>query len=79
MSDNKFELIQFNKKPKGDEESLMRWTVVFNDGTMTEIDAHIMDPEYLPFILFAKKSTDDKYDIVHSVNFDLVKEMKVTP
>lgn len=78
MSDNKFELIQFNRKAKEDRDSLMHWTVIFNDGTMTEIDAHIMDPEYLPFMLFAKKSTDDKYDIVHSVNFDQVKEMRVS-
>jgi hypothetical protein len=77
MSDKKFEVIQFNRDVKK-EDPPMLWTVIFNDGTMTEITADIMDPEYLPFMLFAKKSTDDKYDIVHSVNFDQVKEMRVS-
>lgn len=69
-----FEVIQFNKN-KEQEEPLIKWTVIFKDGTMREIEADIIDPEYLPFILFAKKFKDNKFDMVHSINFDEVKEI----
>lgn len=77
MSDKKFEVIQFDRDVKK-EDPPMQWTVIFNDGTMTEITADVMDPEYLPFMLFAKKSTEDRFDIVHGVNFNLVKEVMVS-